>query len=146
MENFGDFKDITSITWFFVVTFLIGTIIPGILLIYVFHENLFLSMETMKLILLSIGISTPVWYLNTAIIMIATDDDKQYSDKELKHDMQLVGVLGSLITMPVLFFPVLFKLFIDIQLKTAFYIVVVLEVLVVVTLLLFFNSKKKTSK
>lgn len=60
MANISDFKGISSITWGFIVFFLISTIIPGILLLFLFREDLFWNIETLKLIMLSMGITMPV--------------------------------------------------------------------------------------
>jgi predicted membrane protein len=46
MPNVNDFKGIPPITWGFIVSMVIGTIIPGLLLVFLFRQDLFMEVET----------------------------------------------------------------------------------------------------
>ena len=59
MANINDFKGIPPITWSFIVAMMISTIIPGLLLVFLFREDLFMTVETVKLLFLSMGITMP---------------------------------------------------------------------------------------
>lgn len=43
-----DIKELQPITWSFLVMLILVTILPGLLLIYLFNEELFLHVETVK--------------------------------------------------------------------------------------------------
>ena len=43
MANINDFKGIPPITWSFIVAMMISTIIPGLLLVFLFREDLFMT-------------------------------------------------------------------------------------------------------
>ena len=144
MANISDFKGISSITWGFIVFFLISTIIPGILLLFLFREDLFWNIETLKLIMLSMGITMPVWVCNTFLVTISIEDDnKSNTDDSIKEDMQAEGLFGAIFSIPVLFLPALVKMFIDINSSVAFYIALGIELCIVLLFVVMSRRNKK---
>ena len=82
MANINDFKGIPPLTWTFIVAMVIGTIIPGLLLVFLFRQDLFMEVETIKLLFLSMGITLPVWLCNTILVSFSLDDGSNNKDDE----------------------------------------------------------------
>ncbi len=63
----------------------VAIICPGILVVYLFSPKIFLSLGAIKLLLLSISITLPVFLLNTSIVgkMMATSQDAKEFDEVL---------------------------------------------------------------
>lgn len=47
-----------------VITFLLATVGPGILYIYIFNRDMFYNVDTIKIILLSLSVTTPILIFN----------------------------------------------------------------------------------
>ena len=108
MANINDFKGIPPITWSFIVAMMISTIIPGLLLVFLFREDLFMTVETVKLLFLSMGITMPVWLCNTLFFAFAIDEETvNKNDDETRNYLQLTGLIGAFISIPTLFIPAL---------------------------------------
>jgi hypothetical protein len=132
MSNLNDFKGISSITWGFIVFFLISTIIPGMLLLFLFNEELYLNLESVKLLCLSMGITFPVWFVNTVLAMFRYDKElKDDLKTTIKEDLQIVGLLGAILSIPVMYSPILANLFVDIKAQEALYIGFFIEVIII---------------
>jgi len=136
-------KELQPITWFLLVMLVLVTIVPGLLLIYLFNENLFLQVESVKIIFLSISITMPVWALNTIVCGFINDD----SMSVIEH-MQFCGLLGSFFSFVPLYAPAVVKLFTDIEGKCAVIIAGGLEILVLIILIIMvrINNKKTKNK
>ncbi len=75
----------------FDIIFLIS---PGILVLFTFYRNdIFISIDVLKLILLSISISGPLAMVNIATIIVSTIDSKK-SDK-INFGIFTVGILSG---------------------------------------------------
>jgi hypothetical protein len=61
------FKELDVNSFFIVLFMLIAMICPGILIIYLYNNQLFITLNIIKLILLSISISSPVFLFNFII-------------------------------------------------------------------------------
>lgn len=144
MPTIGDFKEIPPITWSFVVMLSIGTIIPGLLLIFLFREDLFISIETVKLLFLSMGISLPVWVCNTLLTAFSLNDGTKRKDDEVDaiHSLQISGMFGAVISVPTLYIPALVCLFHTIPSNIAFYIGFGVEFVIISFFIYSFISNK----
>lgn len=149
MSNLNDFKGISSITWGFVVFFLISTIIPGMLLIFFFNEDLYLNLESVKLLCLSMGITMPVWFVNTILVMFRYEKEiKDDPNTTIKEDLQIAGLFGAILSIPVMYSPILAKLFVDINAQKALYIGLFIEVMIITIFVrkIMRNNKERRDK
>lgn len=115
-----DLKDLNGlqpITWGFIVMLLLVTIVPGYLLIFLFNEQLFLEVDTMKLLFLSVSITMPLWSFNTFVCFFNKEDQMSVMER-----LQFNGFLGAFFTFLPLYTPALVKLFSDIDIDSAIYI------------------------
>lgn len=65
METFFElFKELDVNSFFVLLFMLIAMLCPGILILYLYNNQLFISLNVIKLILLSISISSPVFIFN----------------------------------------------------------------------------------
>lgn len=144
MANINDFKGIPPLTWTFIVAMVIGTIIPGLLLVFLFRQDLFMEVETIKLLFLSMGITLPVWLCNTILVSFSLDDGSNNKDDEqVRSYIQIAGLVGAMVSVPALFFPVIVKMFCDISSGLAFYIGFGIELAIII---LFVRNIKKDKK
>jgi hypothetical protein len=147
MANINDFKGIPPITWSFIVAMMISTIIPGLLLVFLFREDLFMTVETVKLLFLSMGITMPVWLCNTLFFAFAIDEETvNKNDDEARNYLQLTGLIGAFISIPTLFIPALVKMFVDISSNIAFYIGLGIEIAIIIAFIVSMNKDKKKSR
>ena len=142
MSNLKDFKEIPPITWGFIVTMVVGTIIPGILLVYLFKPDLFLAVETVKLLFLSMGITLPVWLINSFLVAAVAEEEGD-NDEHVKDNLQLTGLVGALLSTPPLFFPALIKMIVDISSDVAFYIGFGIEIIIICVMVVVAVKKSK---
>ena len=70
-----DLNNLQPITWGLVVMLLLVTIVPGYLLIFLFNEQLFLEVDTVKLLFLSVSFTMPLWSLNTFVCFFNKEND-----------------------------------------------------------------------
>lgn len=147
MPNVNDFKGIPPITWGFIVSMVIGTIIPGLLLVFLFRQDLFMEVETIKLLFLSMSITLPVWLCNAILFAVAIDEgDANDNDDQVRTYMQLTGLMGAFFSIPSLFFPALVKMFVDISSDVAFYIGFGIEIVVVILFIVAIRQSRKKKK
>jgi hypothetical protein len=124
-----DINKIKLITFIFIPSFIVSVICPGILFVFIFNENLFIDTEIIKLTLLCISISFPIWFINS----IFTYHKIYYnSDVLLKNDdLQFASILGSFITIPILYIPILIKIFYNISLQVGIIISILLQIIII---------------
>jgi len=133
MANVNDFKGIPSVTWGFVVLFIIGAVLPGVLLLFLFKQELFLQIETTKLLFLSTSITLPVWVFNTFLHALFREDNgvSNVGEDEEREEMQFVGMNGVLFSAPIFYIPSLVKMITDISTNTALVLAFVIELVMV---------------
>ena len=135
-----DLNKIHSTTWMTVVFVVLSTFCPGILYIYCFNADLFLSLDIIKLILLASSISTPFWLLNIFLVGI---DGSVKIDSASSYDFKFNIFLGSILTIPIFAIPTLLKIFFDIQVKTGVLMSIILQTLIVLFVIFTGDSSKK---
>ncbi len=133
MANVNDFKGIPSVTWGFIVLFIIGAVLPGVLLVYLFKQELFLQIETTKLLFLSTSITLPVWVFNTFLHALFREDNSvpNVGEDEEREEMQFVGMTGVVFSAPIFYIPSFIKMITDISTNTAFVVALVVELFMV---------------
>ena len=112
-----DIKDLSNlqpVTWGLIVMLLLVTIVPGYLLIFLFDKQLFLEMDTIKLLFLSVSFTMPLWSLNTFVCFFNKEDGMSVIER-----LQFNGLLGAFFSFFPLYSPALVKLFADIDIDYA---------------------------
>ena len=90
-----DIKNVEPLTWGLAVMLILVTIVPGLLLLYIFDKPHFMEIESIKLLFLSISLTLPFWSINT--FMCLWNEDKRISENQaIKVQLQLSGLLGAL--------------------------------------------------
>ena len=134
-----DINKINLITFIFIPTFIVSVICPGILFVFMYGRNLFVTTDTIKLTLLCISISFPIWFINSIFIYY---DLNYNSDKILKNDdLQFASILGSFITIPVIYIPLIIKIFCDISLQIGVMISIIIQLIIL--LIIFIKKLRK---
>lgn len=134
-----DLHKIKSLTFITIIFIIFTTICAGILFILVYSKELFIQTDTFKLLLLSFAITSPFWILNCFVVSIFDNKDKP----NIEEDFQLYGLLGSIISIPVIYTPVLIKIFNDISLQIGIMSSISMELLVIIILILSELKSKK---
>lgn len=142
--DFDDIKKVDPLTWGFVVMFVLVTIVPGLLLLFIFDKQLFMEIETIKVLFLSISITLPFWALNTFMCLLY--DDKDNKNQTVKNQLQLSGLLGAIFSFIPLYVPVIVILFVDLDYKVAAWIAIGLEILILIFLRLDYTKTKKSEQ
>ncbi len=139
MQNI-DINKIKSITFVAISLFMVSVICPGILFVFTFNKELFINTDVFKLVLLCISITFPVWLLNSMFMLYIIHYD---SPKELKNeDLQLLSIIGSFLTIPVIYSPILIKMFFDISIQISIMINLTVELIILLSWLINKLAKK----
>lgn len=138
MANVNDFKGIPSVTWGFLVLFIIGAVLPGVLLVYLFQQELFLEIETIKLLFLSMSITLPVWVFNTFLYGMFRENYgvPTVGEDEMREELQLLGMTGAAFSAPIFYIPSLVKMITDISTNTAFFVAFGIEAVLLFAMVL----------
>ncbi len=121
-------KPVTFVTAIFII---LSTLCAGILFIFIYSKDLFEKTDAIKLILLSMSLTIPTWIINSSIVVFF--DESKHED--VNFSLQIFGLIGSIISLPVLYIPILTKLFINISLQTGVIIGTSIEVIIILFLL-----------
>lgn len=101
-------KDITELprkhTWLFLLLF-ISVLSPGILIVYQYKPDLFIKIESLKLILFSIAISCPVSILNLLISVSIIEKADGIKEGITSGDSVILSAFCSLLITGFVFYP-----------------------------------------
>lgn len=124
------------------VSFLVFTLLLGSLCIFLRDKTLFLSLESIKLILLSISIILPLFFIN---FLISTYLDEIEFDKWDKQNTIIACTLmGSWITSAILIFNIIFKIFYsDFNYKYAIWTIIFMEIIIICKI--YYNWLRKSN-
>ena len=75
----------------------VGIIAPGILTMFMFKRDLFITLDLMKLILLSASISIPIVFLNIGLGKFLEDGDNKYT---LHETLFLSLIISAIVVYP----------------------------------------------
>ena len=139
--EFEDIKNVEPLTWGLAIMLILVTIVPGLLLLYIFDKPLFMEIESIKLLFLSISLTLPFWAINTFMCMWK-DDKRKKETPAIKAQLQLSGLLGAFISLIPLYFPVILTLFVNMDSKVAAWIAIGLEILMLLFICCDFSKKK----
>jgi len=122
-----DLDKFKSITWLTLLLLIVTLIFPGILFVFSFNRELFLKLDLIKLILLGVAITTPIWLLNSFIMSIMSKE--AISENE---NLQLTGIVGSIISIPILYLPILINFFFNITSRTGVIILLSIQLCIII--------------
>jgi hypothetical protein len=131
-------NQLKSITWVTLIVLTISIACSGVLIIFIFDKDLFLKIETIKLLLLAISITCPIWLLNSIIYAANVPNEDQSESNEHIH---VTGLVGGMITALIFYIPILLNFFFLISLRKCIVILLSLELIII--LLGTFPRKKK---
>ncbi|RXM47505.1 hypothetical protein BOW55_11035 [Flavobacterium sp. YO12] len=95
--------------------------------VFLFSKELFLETDTFKLILLSVSITMPISLVNSFLIGLLQEPER---NDNLDDNLQLIIILGNVISLPIIYIPLMVKLFIDISLQCGVSILIALEIII----------------
>ena len=121
-----DLKHFKPTTWAFVILLFISVACPGFLIIFSFKPDLFLQLEFLKLALLGLSITLPIWFLNLSIVRLLMDLNEDF-------DYEVIGMQASVFSIFTIYTPLIINFLNDISVSNAFYIGIAVELIVILT-------------
>jgi len=155
MANIGDLEKLNPGVVLGFVTWLISIFVPGFLLMYVFKQQLFFSLDLFRLTVLAMAIVSPVYMLNFLWVYYYNIKDQLKKIKEnpnptTRTSMALSLILSAVVSIPVIYIPIGIGYFIKMNFKTVIWIMISIEFVMFLALFLFnaavhmVNDKKET--
>lgn len=135
----NDLNKLKSVSWTTIIFIVTAMLSSGFLFIFLFERNLFLNTGNLKLILLGLAITAPIWLINSAITF-----EFESLDRKSNEHYHLAAIIGSIISIVTIYFPILLGLFFAITIRIAVGIILILEVIYLIGWLL--QRKKNLSK
>lgn len=115
----------SSIAMVFLTFFV--TVVPGALFFFLYKPELFLVLDSFKLVLLSMGITLP-FFISNAILYVIWEGGLGESTES--NGFQIGVLAGSVFTIPVVYIPLFLKLLVAMEGKTALFLMIGLELIV----------------
>jgi hypothetical protein len=109
----------------------VGVISPGFLILFIFKRDLFISLDVLKLILLSVSLSLPIVWCNFSLWAALSGDSEG-----AKSGTAGTLVMALLISSVVVYLPLVVTFLWGLGLHTYVWILVVLEIILAVTAIL----------
>nr|DAQ59849.1 MAG TPA: hypothetical protein [Caudoviricetes sp.] len=128
-----DIKEVRPITWVALSTFILATILPGIMILFMFCRDLFIQLDIIKISLLSMAITAPIWLINSGYVYSVCEDGGKETEGEL---MQMCAFAGSLLSILPLYTPICLKIFVDISPNIGFIIIASIEIITIAILII----------
>lgn len=124
--NFN-FEKLKPTSWAMILLSLSATLLPGCLFVFLFNPILFTELETVKVILLGLGLTLPLFLINSVIYVMWEGGLGESTDS---NGFQTGVLAGSIFTLPVVYVPLLWKFFIGLSLKQGVLVLLGMEVIV----------------
>jgi hypothetical protein len=126
-----DLSKLSTISLMTLLMVFFATISPGALFIFIFSKELFLELDTFKLILLSFGLTSPFWIINTIPYLYW----ENAPSNQKNTDSPFIACLsGGLWTLPVVYSPLVLFLFLELTTRNAFIIMFILEIIILLSI------------
>ena len=135
MSILSEIEKIKERTFSLVLLSILLLIAPGVLIIFEFYRDLFSSMDSIKLILLSLAIITPFVFINFFAQM--------KTEKQAEDDIFFSMLLSIIFSGLVLYIVSLFKLFINKDIHYFIYLAMIIVVIFFGLIVLVTHSEKK---
>ena len=138
MGNF--FDELPTQKFFEYLGISVGTLFPGILLIFVFAPELFHNLSTGKLILLSLSFTLPVCALNSFLLQ------SRYGGKYNDEVMHSIMGLGGLLTGTIFYLALISSFFFNSRFKVLLILVLCLELFSIILIRKMVLNKQDSQK
>jgi hypothetical protein len=112
------------------------TVSPGVLFLFIYTRDVFFEIDSFKLILLSFGISSPFWIINTFPYFFW----EGVGSTNKPNNALIACLAGSLWSIPVVYFPIIASFFWKASFET---IAIMMFVLEVMTLIIIFVKEMR---
>lgn len=151
-------KNFEYSTIFAIFIFLIATIFPGALIIYLFNSNLFFTLDFYKLTLICGAITFPILFFNLLIVLIYNyninniinerKDEKNSENDDNEDDEQFEQLMcySGALTFPVVYIICIIKVFINFSIDAAFIIIISFELFYIFFSILSIRNNKRAYK
>jgi len=128
-----DFNKLSPLSFMTLVMVFFVTVSPGALFLFIYTRDVFFEIDSFKLVLLSFGITSPFWILNTLPYMFW--DGAVVGDNKVSSPF-IACLAGSFWTIPVVYFPILSHLFWDLSFKRICIMMIAIELVLFIIMLL----------
>jgi hypothetical protein len=140
--------DKTTSKTFVIFLDLLFLIVPGFLIWFYFYPDIFIKLDTIKLVLLSVAIILPFFIVNL-ICIFALMMSSPRSDKKFDVNDEIVGYTFSIICSNIIIYTIfLLGYFLKLKFKEALIVDIIIEIVIVLVTIIFLlkkSFKKKTS-
>ncbi len=133
-------NNLKSFTWIMLILIFVFAVCSSILFIFIFNKDLFFDAELIKLLLLGLSFSLPIWLFNSFLVGFIL----RTTNADFEELTKGVGSLGSLFSLPIIYIPILIRFFWEISLKTGVIIALCIQLGIAIVIFLadFILSKK----
>lgn len=130
--------------------FMVFALLSGIMFIFTFDNNLFLKLNFIQLILLSVSGIAPILVFNLFLIKNNLNADSELKSivehNEIEKIYSILLLYSSIITMIAVYFPIILYAFNKMSYKIGFLVILILELLFFVYLYFDARAEKKRGK
>jgi len=128
LKNLNRNQTLTTIFGF------LGVLAPGFLIIYLYKPDLFLSLDTIKLLIFAVSLSGPIFVINMIFLMNTPPDTK---------NQYVSAIIGLFLAAIILYFGILAAYLFTLSFKVFLSIIGVLQAVTIVALRLYDIRCKK---
>jgi hypothetical protein len=141
MNFVDDFKKLKRVEIMHFSILFLALIASGFLLIYLYRIDLLISLSTLKLIIFSISLSSPIYILN--YLLVAYHED--YEDKQKKAEKaDTISMISSSFSFVIMNFTTLFAYLFDLSFK--YYILSIFVIEIILFIIAYMDSLAKKKK
>ncbi|MGN6266164.1 MAG: hypothetical protein ACTHM5_10855 [Ginsengibacter sp.] len=127
------------------ILLLVSAVCSSVLFIFSFNRELFYKTDSLKLLLLGLAITLPIWLLNSILAIALLYPEK--NNYTTPTQLEALGAAGSGLSFPVLYIPILAKFFLGITLFTGALIAISTQLIIlIIVLIINFRQYKKKEK
>ncbi|MBS9525938.1 hypothetical protein KI659_18095 [Litoribacter alkaliphilus] len=105
-----DLKDVKAPAVITVLLFLIAVMGSGVLFIFIYYQQLFYDLDTVKLLLIAFSIGSPIWLVNAFLM-----SHFNYVDLAAAGGVHLGAIMGAVVSIPIIYIPIIIGFYFDIS-------------------------------
>lgn len=124
MSFISEIEKTTEETFWFILFDLVFLIAPGFILLFYSSRDLFLTLDTIKLILLSVSFVAPFVFINSIFLALSIRNGEAK-----KEDTFICFTLGILLTNIIFYIALLISYFLKLSLANTLFSILALEVI-----------------
>lgn len=139
--NFDKLKIFPAAT---LIQIIFGVIAPGFLFLFVFKRDLFLTLDLFRLSAIAIALTAPIFSLNLMIVMMLTNNEKEYEDEnQLDRHLTASHFGGSFLSSILIFTSIIFGYFFQLTIKQGILILIALQIIIIILFLIKISGEPK---